>query len=382
MSGDRNCLLKTETGGNVLVVDDDPVLRALATRWLTGEGYPCTEAEDAEEAWARLSEEDIHLVTLDITMPGRSGIDLLGDIHKAFPDTAVVMMTAMADTELAIEALTHGACGYLVKPVDREDLLPQARSALERRRSILENRQNLRSLEEKIRDQVLATRCAQEETIHRLVGASMYRDEETGAHIRRVGLYAEAVAQAAGWSLANAEMLRMTAPMHDVGKIGIPDAILQKPCKLTQEEFRIMQSHAVIGASMLTGGESPMLLMAHDIALNHHERWDGTGYPNGIAGTAIPECARIVAIADVYDALTHDRVYRPAFSEREALAIVENRRGTHFDPSLLESFFNSLPDIRRIAKENPDESGQCHFVHRKFPSPPALQYRPQMIPTA
>ena len=161
-----------------------------------------------------------------------------------------------------------------------------------------------------------AIRIAHEETIHRLVTASLCRDEETGMHIKRTGLLSELLARAAGWSEADAEIIRLAAPMHDVGKIGIPDAILQKPGKLTPAEFETMKTHTLIGAGMLDGSQSAILAMAREIALCHHEHWDGTGYPRGLAGMAIPEPARILSIVDVYDAMTHSRVYRSAAARR------------------------------------------------------------------
>ena len=163
------------------------------------------------------------------------------------------------------------------------------------------------------------------------------------------------LAKAAGWSAAEAEVIRQAAPMHDVGKIGIPDAVLRKPGKLTPEEFEVMKTHTLIGAEMLADSDVPMLQMAREIALNHHERWDGHGYPHGLAGQEIPESARILAIVDVYDALTHDRVYRPALPEDEVMEIMHEGAGTHFDPLLLSYFFLHLAEIRRIAEEHADE---------------------------
>ncbi len=201
-----------------------------------------------------------------------------------------------------------------------------------------------------------AIRTAHEETIHRLVTASLCRDEETGMHIKRTGLLAELLARAIGWSEADAEIIRLAAPMHDVGKIGIPDAVLQKPGKLTPEEFKIMKTHTIIGAKMLEGSQSAILAMARDIALCHHERWDGTGYPRGLAGTDIPEPARILSIVDVYDALSHDRVYRPALPEDEVMELLAQGSGTQFDPQLLAVFLAHYEDVLRITHENPDES--------------------------
>ncbi len=210
-------------------------------------------------------------------------------------------------------------------------------------------------LEEKVLEQTADVRQAQEEVICRLVSAAQWSDEETGMHIRRTGLLSEALARAAGWFGDDLEAIRQAAPMHDVGKIGIPDAILQKPDSLTPAEFEVMKTHTRIGADILSGSKVPMLQMARDIALNHHERWDGSGYPRGLAGKAIPEAARIVAIVDVYDALTHDRVYRPAMPEAEALTTMRCGAGTQFDPALLSLFFLHLVELRDIMKRNPDD---------------------------
>lgn len=211
-----------------------------------------------------------------------------------------------------------------------------------------------KQLEQKVLEQTREIRAAHEETIHRLVNATMCRDEETGAHIRRTGLFSEVLALAAGWSTSAAEQIRLAAPMHDVGKLGIPDVILRKPGKLTPAEFEFMKQHTVIGARILEGSSSEFLQMACEIALNHHERWDGKGYPAGRAGEAIPECARILSIVDVYDALTHDRVYRPALPRDEALQLMQQGQGTQFDPTLLTTFFTVLEEIDEIAARNPD----------------------------
>ena len=211
-------------------------------------------------------------------------------------------------------------------------------------------------LQQKVHEQTVDIRRANEEIIDRLVSAAQWSDEETGMHIRRTGLLSEVLARASGWFGDDVESLRQAAPMHDIGKIGIPDAILQKPGKLTPDEFAVMKTHTRIGADILSGSKSPMLQMAREIALNHHERWDGKGYPRGLAGKAIPESARIVAIVDVYDALSHDRVYRPAMPEAEVLTIMQQGAGTHFDPLLMTFFFLHFSDIRRIALEHPDDS--------------------------
>ena len=218
-------------------------------------------------------------------------------------------------------------------------------------------------LEDKVRAQTADIRKTQEEVIYRLITAAQWSDEETGMHIRRTGLLSEVLARAASWYGDDLETIRQAAPLHDIGKIGIPDAILRKPGKLTPEEFEVMKTHTRIGADILAGSNVPLLQMAREIALNHHERWDGQGYPRGLAGKAIPESARITAIVDVYDALTHDRVYRPAMAEPEVLAIMQQGTGTQFDPLLMTLFFLHLSEIRRIAKEHPDDSRGGNLVH-------------------
>jgi PAS domain S-box-containing protein len=197
-------------------------------------------------------------------------------------------------------------------------------------------------------------RLAHEEMIHRLLAVSAFRDCAIGSHMLRTGLISELLARAAGWDSLRAEKLRMAAQMHDIGKIGIPDAILRKPGKLTDEEFEIMKTHSVLGAGMLGGSESDVIQLAQRIALSHHERWDGQGYPHGLAGPAIPESARIVAVVDVYDDLSHDRVDHPAFSESEVLSMMLEGAGTQFDPHLLECFLSALPEIHSISDLHPD----------------------------
>jgi len=340
----------------ILAVDDEPYVRDLVARWMKGAGHACDQAGNVEEALDYLRDHDADLIVLDVNMPGRSGFDLLDEIKYTHPNLAVLMMTGTGDAKAAIHALTHGAWGYLVKPVEREEVLFQVQAALERRQMLLERENYTRDLEEKVRRQTAEVRAAHDETIQRLVTASLCRDEETGMHIRRTGLLSEVLARGAGWSDSDAERIRMAAPMHDVGKIGIPDAILRKPSKLTPEEFNVMKQHTIIGAKMLAGSYSPILTMAHDIALNHHERWDGTGYPHGTAGTNIPEAARIVSIVDVYDALCHKRVYHDAWPEEEVLKYMRRGMGSQFDPMLLAVFLSLSDDMRRISEENPDES--------------------------
>ncbi len=338
-----------------LIVDDERHVRSLMSRWLSDDGFECLQAEDAPTACNHLRRSHVHLIALDITLPGRSGNELLDEIFAICPDVVVLMVTAVEETRTAIDVLRRGASGYLVKPISREQLILQARKTIAQRQMLIERRRYTERLEEQVRQHTAAIRRAHEETIHRLVAASSCRDVETSMHILRSGLLSEMLARAKGWSPAEAEKIRLAAPMHDVGKIGIPDAILRKPARLTPDEFEIMKAHVTIGANMLEGSNAPMLQMARQIALNHHERWNGGGYPSGLAGPVIPEAARIMAIVDTYDSLTHQRVYRPAMSEEEALEIMRQGEGEEFDPALLAIFLQHLPIIRSIAAQYPDE---------------------------
>jgi putative two-component system response regulator len=339
----------------VLVVDDEPFVRDLLSRWLRDEGYSCVTANSPAATSAHIKQQTVDLVTLDVTMPGGSGLDLLDQIKELSPDSAVLMLTAEGNAAKAIRALTSGAFAYLLKPVERQEFLIQVRNGLERRRLVIENREYTQRLEEKVREHTFLIRRAHEETIYRLVSASLCRDEETGAHITRSGWYSELLAAAIGWNNEQVDLIRLAAPMHDIGKIGIPDAILRKPAKLSDDEYDVMKTHTRIGAKILSGSQSPVLRMAQEIALSHHERWDGNGYPSGLRARDIPESARIVAIVDVYDALTHDRIYRPALPEAKVLSMMREGRGQHFDPDLFDAFVTLLPEMRAIAQAVTDD---------------------------
>jgi putative two-component system response regulator len=353
--------------GSVLLVDNEPAELDLLSRWLGADGWTCRQAQSATRALASLEVEPAGIVVTNIHLPERSGVWLLDQVTKLFPDTAVLMLADSSETRLAVEALMRGASAYLLKPIQPKEFLFHTRQAAERRQLLMERNEHLQTLKRRMQAQTLALRQAHEETIHRLVTAAACRDQETGAHIRRTGLFSEVLALAAGWSTGEAEKLRMAAPMHDVGKIGIPDAVLCKPGKLTAQEFELMKRHTTIGARMLAGSSSPVLQLAEKIALNHHEWWNGRGYPQGLSGEQIPEAARIVSIVDVYDALSHDRVYRPALAEEEVLTTMSAGHGTQFDPSLLTLFFSALDQIISIAAANPDQSEEL-FCERWLPS--------------
>ncbi|MEJ2078642.1 MAG: response regulator [Acidobacteriota bacterium] len=330
----------------ILVVDDDAKLRASFRRLLHLEGFDALMADGTEAAKRILDESDVSLVLCDICMPGESGLALLDWIRSHQPEVGVLMVTGVDDRDTAIEALRAGAYGYLIKPLAKDELMISVWNALERRRMTLISEQYRRELEEEVALRTHELRESQQELVIRLMEALECRDSGTGGHVERTGAFAAAVAAELGWLPTQIENIRLAAPLHDIGKIGVKDSILLKPGKLTPDEMEEVKRHAEYGARILNGSQVPVVRMARDIAQNHHERWDGKGYPNGLAGEAIPESARIVAVVDVYDALTSDRPYRARLSEEETLELMTAERGAHFDPRVFDAFLTIQPGFR------------------------------------
>ena len=336
----------------ILIVDDEPHICEILSRWLTEEGYGCASEYDGETALKFLEQDNFHLLISDIMMPGMSGIDLLTITRPLYPDLAVLMVTAVDDRKTAILTLELGAYGYVIKPFDKNEILINVANALERRDISRLSHEYEENLTEHVRKRIAEVRKQEEEFVLRLASAIGRRTDETSAHVRRVGLYSSALLKAyMGWEAKEVDNIRIAAPIHDVGKIAIPENIVLKPGKLTAEEFEVMKTHTEIGARIMEGSGFEVVQSAREIALSHHERWDGSGYPQGLREAAIPESARIVAVADVYDSLISDRVYRPAFSEDEALAMIKKEKEKHFDPNILECFFDSLLEMQRIRQE-------------------------------
>lgn len=346
----------------LLIVDDDDALRRWEERVMRDNGYSCRGATDANDARQRLRDASYRLALVDINMPGESGIDLLCKIRQDHPDVAVVMVTGEDSNELAITAIELGAYGYLVKPVGSGELLINVASALHRRRCEANNRQVLKRLHSAVatRDDRL-TQAQQElefaeyklwaseaETVSRLVGLMESHDEDAGHHLHRMSAYCQLLARQLGLPAEQCELVCLASQLHDIGKAVIPDHILLKPGKLTPEEFEIVKGHTTTGHEMLDGSTAEVLQLAAVIAHTHHERWNGNGYPRGLTGEEIPLEGRIAAIADVFDALTSDRVYRGALPVKSAIKIMTDERGQHFDPTLLDSFFLKLPEIETV----------------------------------
>ncbi len=339
----------------ILVVDDEAPVRELLRRWLTNDGYDCVTAASGVAAWEALRSDEFALLITDLMMPGMSGMELLSKVTQERLDVAVIIVTAMDDRATAADALSLGAYGYVIKPFEKNEALISVSSALRRRELELLERGYSRRLEREVREQTAVIRKTQEEVVLRLVSVCEFRNEETGDHVRRMGLYAAALAEAFGWKETDVGDIILAAPMHDIGKVAVPDAILMKPGRLTAEEFDKIKEHSAVGAQILGHSNSPLLRMAREIALSHHEKWDGSGYPNGLAGGAIPLSGRITAVCDVYDALVSERVYRPALPEEDALAIMTKGRGTHFDPQVFACFLDMLPSFREVRRQLADE---------------------------
>lgn len=343
--------MSTIETSSILIVDDEAGVCDVLDRWLSREGHECAVAMSGESALERLEGDEFDVMLLDINMPKMSGIDVLAHAKQAQPDMSIVMVSGAPDDDAAQTCMALGAHSFILKPFNHREVmfnLAGALSARDRSRQQLDERDRL---EKEVRSRDEAVHQREEEIALRLVAAAEYRDEESPGHIRRIGMYAEALARALGWSQQEADTIRVAAPMHDIGKIGIPDGILMKNGRLTPAEFDVVKQHCEIGARMVRGSSIVFLNMAEEIALSHHEKWDGSGYPQGLVGDEIPLAAHMVAIADVYDSLTCARAYRAPFSEPEALNTLRNGRGTHFDPEIFDAFMDVLPAFRHIKQQ-------------------------------
>ncbi|MDK9705667.1 MAG: response regulator [Desulforhopalus sp.] len=332
----------------ILIVDDERQVRGVIAAIVEMEGYRYSLAEDAESALTILAEQPIDLLISDINMNAISGVELLGIALQRYPDLAVIMVTGVDDRETAIETLRMGAYGYVTKPFQANELVINIANALRRRQLEIENRRHREELEILIEERTRELFKSREESIHILSKAAEFRDNETAKHTIRMGHYSEQLARLCPLPESYCQKIKIAAPLHDVGKIGISDTILLKPGKLTAEEFNIMKTHCVIGYRILSESTSDILSLGAEIALNHHEKFDGSGYPNRLAGEKIPITGRIGAICDVFDALTTERVYKKAVPLDEALAIMSEGRGQHFDPILFEHFSRNFDKFAAI----------------------------------
>jgi putative two-component system response regulator len=319
----------------ILIVDDEMAnVRLLEVILESGGFTKVRSATDAAQGLRMFQEERPDLLLLDLHMPHINGFELMERLQPMMDEDGflpILVLTADVTPQTKRRALASGANDFLTKPVDRVEVLLRVTNLLKIR---LQNA----ILEQQVRERTQGLEEAQHETLRRLALAAEYRDDDTGVHTRRVGSLAGQLGRSLGLGQKQALLLEQAAPLHDVGKIGIPDSILLKPGKLTPEEFEVIKSHTIIGAQILSGSSSPWLQLAEHIALTHHEKWDGTGYPRGLSGIDIPIEGRIVAVVDVFDALTHDRPYKKAWPLEEALAEIQRQSGRQFDPEVVEAF--------------------------------------------
>ncbi|MDQ6958048.1 MAG: response regulator [Mariprofundaceae bacterium] len=343
----------------ILVVDDSERNRRLLGSMITSEGYEYCEADNGKTALSLACTRKPDIILLDIMMPDMNGYQVAESLKQKQEtrDIPIIMVTALQDQQSRIRGLAAGAEEFVSKPVHANELQIRVRNLLRLKKAgdILKKHQQILEAEVAERTEELQTSFV--ETIYTLMRAAEYRDDETGAHVARISYYTKALAEELGMDASFCDTIHYASPMHDIGKIGISDNILLKPGGFEPDEWEIMQTHTTIGAGILKGHSSPYLQMGHDIALSHHERWDGGGYPRGIKGEAIPFPARIMQICDVYDALRSKRPYKPAFDHAKTMHIITKGDGrtdpAHFDPDILSTFRENA-DMFRDIYENHD----------------------------
>jgi len=354
----------------ILVVDDSRTDRRYLRKVLSGEGYEIIEASGGAEALSVLDAEKPDLVLLDIVMPGMDGIEVARRIKgsERTSGTPVVMVTSLNKVKDRVEALEAGADDFLNKPVERMELKARVKTLLKVKAYYDHMRDHQKELEVEVERKTEELRKAFEkiktvslEAIYLITRAALYKNEGTGAHVRRISLYAAALAEAMGLDETTVEAILYASPMHDVGKIGIPDSILLKQGKLERGEWEIMKRHTIIGAKILESSDTEFMKLGKTIALTHHERWDGNGYPRGLKGTRIPLAGRITALVDVFDALVNERPYKEAFPVDRVLDIIMEERGKHFDPEVTDAFFSVIDRMLSIMNEYKDRDAVTLF---------------------
>ncbi|MBI3604340.1 MAG: response regulator [Nitrospirae bacterium] len=350
----------------ILVVDDEAPNRDLLEALLESLGIETELACDGIEALAKIK-LGFDLVLLDVMMPGMDGFEVARRIRQdvEFGDVPIVMATALTGKEDRLRAVEAGANDFITKPIDKIELRVRTASLLKMKEAQDVIKRHQKELEETVQkrtealrlalaDMAAAQRRTQEahlDTLQRLVLAAEYKDEDTAIHLQRMSRYAALLAKKLNLPPGEVELIRLASPMHDVGKIGIPELILLKPGQFTSDEFEKMKQHTHIGGRILNGSPSELLKAGEIIALTHHEKWDGTGYPNGLVGEAIPLWGRISTVADVFDALTSQRPYKKAFTNDQAVTFLRDGRAKHFDPTLLDLFLDHFDEVVAIQQE-------------------------------
>lgn len=343
----------------ILVVDDESGIRRLLGMELRAAGYDdvtlCSDPRKVVELYRKHRYE---LILLDLRMPEMDGYQVMSALKEIETDGYLPVLVITAGPEEKMKALRSGAKDFITKPFERPELLTRVKNLLEVRLLYRKLRDYSGDLEYKVQERTARLTGSYHETLRTMTRAAEYRDDNTGAHVRRISFYSRELAERLGMDGEFCERIFHASPMHDIGKIGIPDSILMKKGPLTPRQWDVMRTHAMIGARMLMDGESPYLKMGAQIAAAHHERWDGTGYPNQLKGEETPLAARIMAICDVYDALRSARPYKPAFEHDKAVKIIikgDNRtKPRHFDPAVLDAFQRGAAVCRDIYAANAD----------------------------
>jgi putative two-component system response regulator len=359
---------------HVIVVDDNDtnllLLRHILQRL---DGVTVDTFADPQQALAWCTQFEPDLILLDYMMPEMDGLEFMRRFF-ALPhrqEVPVVMVTADTERDVRHLALQQGARDFLTKPVDKVELTVRVRNLLALRKSSQQLANRAAWLMEEVKLATAEIRAREKEAILRLSRAAEYRDPETGAHLLRMSGYTRLIARQLGLPQQEQEMLHEAAPMHDIGKVGIPDAILLKPGKLSDEEMAVMRQHPLFGHEILNGSVSPLLQCAAVVALSHHEKFDGSGYPQGLCGTDIPLWGRIVAVADVFDALTSSRPYKQAWPLEKARHYLESHKGLHFDPACVDALIAQWPDVMIIRQQYADEHDAASQTHQPPGAPHA-----------
>ena len=351
--------LKTQIfQANILIIDDEPINVKLLQKILARKGYTNIQAtSDPREVEALCEKTEFDAFLLDIRMPYIDGYGIMEMLSKHFADDymPVLVLTAQTDRDTRLKALECGAKDFLTKPFDQLEALTRIYNLLSVRLMHKQVKKQNALLEETVKQRTQELYDTRREVINRLGLAAEYRDNETGNHIIRMSQFSHRLALEYGLSEAQAEIILNAAPMHDIGKIGIPDSVLLKPGKLDPDEWEIMRSHVTIGAKILSGQQSELMDVARLIALHHHEKWDGTGYPANLKGEEISIEGRICAIADVFDALLSERPYKKPWTVEKTLALIEEEAGKHFDPTLAPLVRKILPELLIIREKYSDK---------------------------
>lgn len=363
----------------ILIIDDEELVIRVVRRFLVSDGYQnFTTVTDPRQALDEIERVKPDVVLLDIMMPNITGLDLLKVRQKVphLQPIPYIILSATNDNEIKRQALELGATDFLGKPVDPSDLILRVQNALTVKHHYDYVSSYAAQLEDQVRQRTREIERSREQIVHCLARAAEYRDNETGDHVLRVGKYCAIISEQLGFNDEYCRQIALAAQLHDVGKIGIPDSVLLNPGKLSNEEFGMMQTHcdlgnqimeplaegdaarvrrhASVGGFIMDGVDSPMLELATTIARTHHEKWDGTGYPNKLKGEDIPIEGRICCVADVFDALCSERPYKPSFPLRKCLEIMLSERGTRFDPVVIDAFFERINDIEHVRSQHVD----------------------------